>query len=268
MYSVCTRTWVWPLASDDLNKEHTTGKDVQFAGVCRGICQCLGRHVAIGSGAVGGSEARVTAQQLGHAKVGHLGSPAADQEDIVAAEVSVQHLVVMEVGESLCHIVTNVHLHVERERGRVRRPLQEAGHTLVHQLHEQDGHSSLGVRTRAQVLDDVGMPQTAQEVDLTLEALHDAVGGGVPGLEEDGVQDFGGANELVTFSPVYGTVGAVPQRILLRLDQYNIAEPEATLDTYLGRHWIDGLKPSNGIGGYMASAVITLYPAGYYIIPQ
>ena len=210
-----TRTWVWPLASDDLNKEHTTGKDVQFAGVCRRICQCLGRHVAIGSWAVGGSEARVTAQQLGHAKVSHLGSPAADQEDVVAAEVSVQHLVAMEVRESLCHVVTNVYLHVERERGRVCQPFQEAGKALVHQLHEQDGHSSLGVRTRAQVLDDIGVPQAAQEVDLSLEALHDAVGGGVPGLEEDGVQDFGGADELVAFGLVHGSVRAVPQRVLL-----------------------------------------------------
>ncbi|CAI8006925.1 hypothetical protein GBAR_LOCUS4970 [Geodia barretti] len=206
-----TRAWVGPLSSDELNKEHTTGKDVQFAAVCRGICQCLGRHVGIGSGAVGGSEARVAAQQFGHAKVGHLGSPAADQEDVVAAEVAVQHLVAMEVGESLCHVVANVHLHVERERGRVRWPLQEAGQALVHQLHEQDGHSSAGVRTRAQVLDDVGVPQAAQEVDLSLEALHDAVGGGVSGLEEDGVQDFGGADELVTLGPVHCSVRAVPQ---------------------------------------------------------
>ena len=69
-----------------------------------------------------------------------------------------QHLVVMEVGESLCYVMTNVHLHMERERRRVCRPLQEAGQALVHQLHEQDGHSSLGVHTRAQVLDDVGVP--------------------------------------------------------------------------------------------------------------
>ena len=170
----------------------------------------------------------------------------------------------MEVGESLCHIMTNVHLHVERERGRVRWPLQEAGQALVHQLHEQDGHSSLGVRTRAQVLDDVGVPQAAQEVDLSLEALHDAVSGGVPGLEEDGVQDFGGADELVALGLVHGSVRAVPQRILLRLDQYNIAEPEATLDTYLGRHWIDGLKPSDGIGGFMACISGSLGPSAIW----
>ena len=73
------------------------------------------------------------------------------------------------------------------------------------------------------------MPQTAQEVDLSLEALHDAVGGGVPGLEEDGVEDFGGADELVALCLVHGSVRAVPQRVLLRLDQPNVAESEMTL---------------------------------------
>ena len=142
-----------------------------------------------------------------------------------------QYVMAMEVGESLCHAMTNVHLHMERERGRVRWPLQEAGQALVHQLHEQNGHSSLGVRTRAQVLDDVGVPQAAQEVDLSLEALHDAVGGGVPGLKEGGVQDFGGADELIALGLVHGSVRAVPQRVLLRLDQLNVTEPKTTLDT-------------------------------------
>ncbi|CAI8010865.1 hypothetical protein GBAR_LOCUS7107, partial [Geodia barretti] len=102
----------------------------------------------------------------------------------------------------------------------------------ISSMTEQDGHSSLGVRTRAQVLDDVGVPQAAQEVDLSLEALHDAVGGGVPGLEEDGVQDFGGADELVTLDPVHCSVRAVPQRVRLRLDQSDVAEAEATLHAY------------------------------------
>ena len=210
MHDLHARPWIWPLASDELNKEHTTGKDIQLASVCRRICQCLGRHVGIGSRAIGESEVRVTAQQLGHAKVGHLGSPATDHEDVVAAEVAVQHLVAMEVGESLCHVVANVHLHVERERGRVCRPLQEAGQALIHQLHEKYRQSALGVDTRAQVLDNVGVPQPAEEVDLSLEALHDAVGGGVPGLKEDGVQDFGGADELVTLGLVHCSVRADP----------------------------------------------------------
>ena len=74
------------------------------------------------------------------------------------------------------------------------------------------------------------MPQAAQEVDLLLETFHDAVGGGVPGLEEDGVQDFGGADELVALGLVHGSVRAVSQRVLPRLDQPNVTEPKATLD--------------------------------------
>ena len=99
-----TRTWVRPLENDDLNKDHTTGKDVQFTCVCRGICQYLRRHVAIGSRAVGG-----------HAKVGHLGSLAADQEDIVAAEVSVhtyevcKFKVLIKPSSEVCMVVMGHH---------------------------------------------------------------------------------------------------------------------------------------------------------------
>ena len=56
LHNVHTRAWVRPLAGDKLNKEHTAGEDVQFAGVYRGLCQCLGRHVGIGFRTIGGSE--------------------------------------------------------------------------------------------------------------------------------------------------------------------------------------------------------------------
>ena len=69
--------------------QDTTRKDVQFPGVGWRLSKGLGGHVDHGTGTEGGSEARVVAQQLGHAKVGHLGSTAADQQDVVAAEVTV-----------------------------------------------------------------------------------------------------------------------------------------------------------------------------------
>ena len=94
-----------------------------------------------------------------------------------------QHLMMVQVGESLGHVMGDIDLDVEREWGRVGRPFQEACQTLVHQLHKQDGQARLGVPTRAQVLDDVGVLQAAQKLDLLLETLHDAVGGGVAGLE-------------------------------------------------------------------------------------
>ena len=149
-----------------------------------------------------------------------------------------QYLVAMEVAESLGHVVANVHLNVERERGSVgSRSLQEAGQAIIHQFHEQDRQSGLGVRARAQVLDHVGVPQAAQEVYFSLEAFHDAVGGGVPGVKEDRVQDFSRADELVALGPVDSSVGSDPQRVLLRLDQLDVAEPETTTDTKLLRHF-------------------------------
>ena len=63
---------------DELNKENATGEDVQFVGVRGWISQCLRRHVAIGSRAVGGSVAIIGSQIFGHTKVGHLGSPTTD----------------------------------------------------------------------------------------------------------------------------------------------------------------------------------------------
>ena len=228
-HCACTRARVRELACDELNEKHTTRKHVQLCRVCWRFCKCLWRHVAIGSRAVGGSEARVCSQQLGHSKVSHLGSTVADHQDVVAAEVSVQHLVTVEVGESLRHVVGNVDLDVERERRRVGRSLQEAGQAFVHQFHEQDGQPGLRVSTRAQVLDDVAVPQAAQKLDFLLEVLHDAVGCGVPGLEEDGVQYFSCADELVALGSVHRSIGAYPERVLLCLDETDVTEPEAAL---------------------------------------
>ena len=148
-----------------------------------------------------------------------------------------QHLMMVQVGESLGHVMGNIDLDVEREWRRVGRPLQEAGQTLVHQLHKQDGQARLGVWARAQVLDDVGVLQAAQELDLPLEALHDAVGGRVAGLEEDGVQYFGRADELVALGLVHGSIGAYSQRVFLRLDELDVAKAETTLETKLLCHY-------------------------------
>ena len=75
------------------------------------------------------------------------------------------------------------------------------------------------------------MPQTAQENDLLLEAFNDAVGGRVPHLEENRVKDFGGADKLVALGSVDGSVRANAQGVGLGLDQLNVVETEATLDT-------------------------------------
>ena len=68
------------------------------------------------------------------------------------------------------------------------------------------------------------------------KALNDAVGCGVPSLEEDGVQDFGGADELDTLGSVHCSVRAIPQRVFLQIYQQHVAESEATLNSYLSHY--------------------------------
>ena len=117
---------------------------------------------------------------------------------------------------------------------RVGRPLQEPGQALVHQLHKQNGQARLGVRARAQVLDDVGVFQLAQVLNFSLEPrLYNATGGWVAGLKEDGVQYFGRADELIALGLVDGSIGAYSQRVFFRLDKLDVAE---TLDTELLCH--------------------------------
>ena len=80
------------------------------------------------------------------------------------------------------------------------------------------------------------MPQAAQKRDFLLEALHNAVGGGVPGVEEDGVQYFSCADELVALGSVHRSIGAYPERVLLCLDEMDVTEPEVGASVRL-RHW-------------------------------
>ena len=142
----------------------------------------------------------------------------------------------MKVGQSLGHVVGDVYLNVEREWGRVLRSLQEAGQALVHQLHQKNRQPGLGVARGAQELDDVGVPDSAQEVALLLEALDDAAGGRVPGCKEDGVQNLGGTGELVALGLVDSAIGANAEAVGLTLDELNTAVAETTLNAQLLSH--------------------------------
>ena len=82
--------------------------------------------------------------------------------------------------------------------------------------------------------DKLNKEHTAGEDDLSRKALNDAVGCGV---EEDGVQDFDGADELVTLGSAHYSVRAIPQRVFLQLYQQHVAESEATLNSYLLSHY-------------------------------
>ena len=61
--------------------------------------------------------------------------------------------------------------------------------------------------------------------------------GGWRGLEEDGVQYFGCADELVALGPVHRSIGAYPERVLLCLDEVDVTEPETAAIVERLRHW-------------------------------
>ena len=146
-------------------------------------------------------------------------------------------LIGVEVGQCLGHIQGDVHLNVEGEGGRVVWSFQEAGQTIFHQFYEENWQPRLRVTTGSQVLDDVGVPHSTQELALLLEAFHNATGGGVPGGEEDGVQHLSSTGELVTSGLVDCTVGANAEGVVLTLDEVKAAVAKATLDWQLLRHF-------------------------------
>ena len=142
------------------------------------------------------SHVRVGLHYFGHAKVGHLGLAAlTSEENVVAGEVAVDDVVVMQVGQSQGHMVGNVDLDVVGEGGGGL--LQEPCETLLHQLHQEDGSVAAGLLDNTQELDDAGMLQVPQNVTLLVEAVDKVDCSWVIVSEEDGVQDLGGTGEVV-----------------------------------------------------------------------
>ena len=74
------------------------------------------------------------------------------------------------------------------------------------------------------------MPYPTQELALLLKMFHDAMGGGVPGGEENGVQYLSSTRELVTFGLVDSSVGANANGVVLTLDEVNLAVVKVTLN--------------------------------------
>ena len=130
----------------------------------------------------------------------------------------------------------DVYLNVEW--GRILRSLQEAGQALVHQLHQKNWKLGLGVLRGAQVLNDVGVSDSSQEVTLLLEALDDLFAGWVPGCTEDGVQNLSGTRELVILSLIDSTIGANAEGVGLSLVKLNtaVAKFKTTLTAQLLTH--------------------------------
>ena len=120
-----------------------------------------------------------------------------------------EDVVSVQVGEGQRDVVRDAHLHVVGERGWA--ALQEMRETLFHQLHEEDGSAVAGVLHHPQELHDAGMLQISQDAALLVEASGKVGGAGIVGSEENGVQDFGGAGQVVQRGSDDAAVGACPE---------------------------------------------------------
>ena len=120
-----------------------------------------------------------------------------------------EDVVGMQVGEGLRNVVRDAHLHVVGERGW--RALQEAREALFHQLHEEDGSAVAGVLHHCQKLHDAGMLQVSQDADFLGEASGKVGGAGIIGSEKNGVQDFGGAGQVIQRGSDDAAVGTGPE---------------------------------------------------------
>ncbi len=65
--------------------------------------------------------------------------------------------------------------------------LQEISEAFIHELHEEGREARLVVPAHAQVLHDVGVSDTTEELALLFKALQDALCPRVPVVEEDWV---------------------------------------------------------------------------------
>ena len=165
VYLAPRRARVGKLACEYLEGQHAEGKDVRLLREGGRVGEGLGGHVASRGMAAHGREAgkrsfsAATRSQSGHSEIGDFGPEITSEKDVVSGEVAVQDVVGVEVRESQGHVVAEVDLGVEGERGGGggRPILQEGRQATVHQFHE-DREAVGTVHVSAEVLDDVGVP--------------------------------------------------------------------------------------------------------------
>ena len=73
----------------------------------------------------------------------------------------------MEKCEGQNNVVTDVDLDVVRNR--LSDCLKEVGQAFVHELHQKNRETSIGISAHAQVLNDIGVPYGVQEFTLLLK---------------------------------------------------------------------------------------------------
>ena len=143
-----------------------------------------------------------------------------------------EDVVGVQVGEGQRDVVRDAHLHVVGERGQ--RALQEAREALFHQLHEEDGSAVAGVLHHPQELHDAGMLQVSQDAALLVEASGEVDGAWIIGSEENGVQDFGGAGQVVQRGSDDAAVGACPEDLGRVHVNFLVAKLAVKIDANVG----------------------------------
>ena len=117
--------------------------------------------------------------------------------------------VAVEISQSLCDIVGDVHLGVVGEGGG--RVLQEMCEALIHQLHQEDGSVMGGILYYTQELDDAGMLQISQNVALQFETSGKIDCSWIIISKEDGVEDFSSTGEVIQCCLDNATIGPSPK---------------------------------------------------------
>ena len=145
-----------------------------------------------------------------------------------------EDVVGVQVGEGQRDVVRDAHLHVVGERGW--RALQEAREALFHQLHEEDGSAVAGVLHHCQELHDAGMLQVTQDAALLVEASGKVGGAGIVGSEENRVQDFCSAGQVVQRSSDNAAVGACPEDLGRVHVHFPVAELAVKIDANVSLH--------------------------------
>ena len=153
-----------------------------------------------------------------------------------------EDVVGVQVGEGQRDVVCDAHLNVVGERGWA--ALQEMREALFHQLHEEDGSAVARVLHHPQELHDAGMLQVSQDAALLVEASGKVGGAGIVGSEENGVQDFGSAGQVVKRGSDDAAVGARAEDLGRVHVNLLVAELAMEIDTNVGllRHYGDSVE--------------------------
>ena len=120
-------------------------------------------------------------------------------------------VVTMQVDQCQGNIMGDVDLDMVGEGGY--RALQESSEALLHQLHQEDGSTVVGVLHHAQELNNAGVFQFSQDGTLLIETSGKVYCSWVIRSEEDGMQDFSSTGEMIQRGFDNASIGTCPENL-------------------------------------------------------